>query len=155
PPLRDRKDDIELLVTRFLEKYTARHGKRVSGITEKALEALKDYDWPGNIRELENMIERGVIIVTPGDAIDLKDLFPCLSMSPEVPLFNNSNEKDGGDVESLASQVIDQSTSLEEMETLLLETAVKKANGNLSQAARILGITRPQLAYRLKKREQE
>ncbi|MES9975208.1 MAG: helix-turn-helix domain-containing protein, partial [Candidatus Thiodiazotropha sp.] len=90
-----------------------------------------------------------------GDAIDLKDLFPCLSMSPEVPLFNNSNEKDGGDVESLASQVIDQSTSLEEMETLLLETAVKKASGNLSQAARILGITRPQLAYRLKKREQE
>ncbi|MES9815255.1 MAG: sigma 54-interacting transcriptional regulator [Candidatus Thiodiazotropha sp.] len=155
PPLRDRKDDIELLVTRFLEKYTARHGKRVSDITEKALEALKDYDWPGNIRELENMIERGVIIVTPGDAIDLKDLFPCLSMSPEVPLFNNSNEKDDGDVESLASQVIDQSTSLEEMETLLLETAVKKANGNLSQAARILGITRPQLAYRLKKREQE
>ncbi|MCG8031605.1 MAG: sigma 54-interacting transcriptional regulator [Candidatus Thiodiazotropha taylori] len=155
PPLRDRKDDIELLVTRFLEKYTARHGKRVSDITEKALEALKDYDWPGNIRELENMIERGVIIVTTGDAIDLKDLFPCLSMSPEVPLFNNSNEKDGGDVESLASQVIDQSTSLEEMETLLLETAVKKANGNLSQAARILGITRPQLAYRLKKREQE
>ncbi|MET0002942.1 MAG: sigma 54-interacting transcriptional regulator [Candidatus Thiodiazotropha sp.] len=155
PPLRDRKDDIELLVTRFLEKYTARHGKRVSGITEKALEALKDYDWPGNIRELENMIERGVIIVTPGDAIDLKDLFPCLSMSPEVPLFNNSNEKDGGDVESLASQVIDQSTSLEEMETQLLETAVKKASGNLSQAARILGITRPQLAYRLKKREQE
>ncbi|MEW8524091.1 MAG: sigma 54-interacting transcriptional regulator [Candidatus Thiodiazotropha endolucinida] len=155
PPLRDRKDDIELLVTRFLEKYTARHGKRVSDITEKALEALKDYDWPGNIRELENMIERGVIIVTTGDVIDLKDLFPCLSMSPEVPLFNNSNEKDGGDVESLASQVIDQSTSLEEMETLLLETAVKKANGNLSQAARILGITRPQLAYRLKKREQE
>ncbi|MBT3047598.1 MAG: sigma 54-interacting transcriptional regulator [gamma proteobacterium symbiont of Ctena orbiculata] len=153
PPLRERKDDIELLVNRFLEKYTARHGKRVNAITDKALQALKDYDWPGNIRELENMIERGVIIVSPGDAIDLKDLFPCLSMSQDVPLFNSQNETEDGGVESLASQVIDQSTSLEEMETLLLETAVKKANGNLSQAARILGITRPQLAYRLKKRE--
>ncbi|MBV2094622.1 MAG: sigma 54-interacting transcriptional regulator [Candidatus Thiodiazotropha sp.] len=153
PPLRERKDDIELLVNRFLEKYTARHGKRVHAITDKALQALKDYDWPGNIRELENMIERGVIIVSPGDAIDLKDLFPCLSMSQDVPLFNSQNETEDGGVESLASQVIDQSTSLEEMETLLLETAVKKANGNLSQAARILGITRPQLAYRLKKRE--
>ncbi|MET0070900.1 MAG: sigma 54-interacting transcriptional regulator [Candidatus Thiodiazotropha sp.] len=153
PPLRERKDDIELLVNRFLEKYTARHGKRVNAITDKALQALKDYDWPGNIRELENMIERGVIIVSTGDAIDLKDLFPCLSMSQDVPLFNNPDETENGGVESLASQVIDQSTSLEEMETLLLETAVKKANGNLSQAARILGITRPQLAYRLKKRE--
>ncbi|MEW7991730.1 MAG: sigma 54-interacting transcriptional regulator [Candidatus Thiodiazotropha sp.] len=153
PPLRERKDDIELLVNRFLEKYTARHGKRVNAITDKALQALKDYNWPGNIRELENMIERGVIIVSPGDAIDLKDLFPCLSMSQDVPLFNSQNETEDGGVESLASQVIDQSTSLEEMETLLLETAVKKANGNLSQAARILGITRPQLAYRLKKRE--
>ncbi|MCU7885103.1 MAG: sigma 54-interacting transcriptional regulator, partial [Candidatus Thiodiazotropha sp. (ex Lucinoma annulata)] len=153
PPLRERKDDIELLVTRFLEKYTARHGKRVDGITERALQALKDYNWPGNIRELENMIERGVIIVAVGDAIDLKDLFPCLNINKDAPALHPSLSREEGDVESLVGQVIDQSTSLEEMETLLLETAVKKAKGNLSQAARILGITRPQLAYRLKKRE--
>lgn len=153
PPLRERKDDIELLVTRFLEKYTARHGKRVNGITERALQALKDYNWPGNIRELENMIERGVIIVAVGDAIDLKDLFPCLNINKDAPALHPSLNREEGDVESLVGQVIDQSTSLEEMETLLLETAVKKAKGNLSQAARILGITRPQLAYRLKKRE--
>ncbi|MEW8506611.1 MAG: helix-turn-helix domain-containing protein [Candidatus Thiodiazotropha sp.] len=80
----------------------------------------------------------------------MKDLFPGLGMSQDVPLFNSLTQTEDTGVESLASQVIDLSTNLDEMETLLLESAVKKASGNLSQAARILGITRPQPAYRLK-----
>ncbi|MCG8081700.1 MAG: sigma 54-interacting transcriptional regulator, partial [Candidatus Thiodiazotropha taylori] len=153
PPLRERKDDIELLVERFLEKYTARHGKRVSGVTEPALQSLYDYNWPGNIRELENMIERGVIIVSNGEAIDLKDLFPCLNMSKDAPNLMPSNPQEPLPLDSLVAQVLDQSGSMEAVETLILESAVEKANGNLSQAARLLGMTRPQLAYRLKKRD--
>ncbi|MCG7991585.1 MAG: sigma 54-interacting transcriptional regulator [Candidatus Thiodiazotropha lotti] len=153
PPLRERKDDIELLVVRFLEKYTARHGKRVSGVTEPALQSLYDYNWPGNIRELENMIERGVIIVPNGQAIDLKDLFPCLNMSKDAPSIMPTNPQEPLPLDSLVAQVLDQSGSMEAVETLILESAVEKANGNLSQAAKLLGMTRPQLAYRLKKRD--
>ena len=153
PPLRERKDDIELLVNRFLEKYTARHAKKVDGITERALQSLLDYNWPGNIRELENMIERGVIIVSNGAAIDLKDLFPCLNMSKDATTASPLSSGEELPLETLVGKVIDQSGSLEDVETMLLETAVEKANGNLSQAARLLGMTRPQLAYRLKKRD--
>ncbi|MCU7845276.1 MAG: sigma 54-interacting transcriptional regulator [Candidatus Thiodiazotropha sp. (ex Monitilora ramsayi)] len=155
PPLRERKDDIPLLVERFLEKYTARHGKRVNSITERALQSLLDYNWPGNIRELENMIERGVIIVASGAAIDLKDLFPCLNMSKDAPSVLPSTTQEAVPLDSLVEKVLDQSGSLEAVETLMLESAVDKANGNLSQAARLLGMTRPQLAYRLKKRDSE
>ena len=70
------------LVNRFLEKYTALHGKRTPGITERALRALRNYDWPGNIRELENIIERGVIITANDTHIDLPNLFPELSVEP-------------------------------------------------------------------------
>ncbi|MEJ2592089.1 MAG: sigma 54-interacting transcriptional regulator, partial [Candidatus Thiodiazotropha sp.] len=136
PPLRERKEDIELLVNRFLEKYTARHGKRVRGITEPALQSLLAYNWPGNIRELENMIERGVIIVGSGAAIDIKDLFPCLNMSKDTPLLSQSAGTAESSIEALVEQVLERTGSLDDVETLLLESAVEKANGNLSQAAR-------------------
>ena len=62
PPLRERKEDIPLLAKRFLEKYSAVHGKKLRGFTDKAKRALLTYPWPGNIRELQNMVERGVIL---------------------------------------------------------------------------------------------
>ncbi|MEJ2465349.1 MAG: sigma 54-interacting transcriptional regulator [Candidatus Thiodiazotropha sp.] len=155
PPLRERKDDIELLVNRFLEKYTARHAKRVNGITERALQSLLDYNWPGNIRELENMIERGVIIVSNSEAIDLKDLFPCLNMSKDTLPSSPLADSEELPVDTLVRRLLEQSGSLEDVETIMLETAVEQANGNLSQAARMLGMTRPQLAYRLKKRDSD
>ena len=61
PPLRERKEDISFLAKRFLEKYCAIHGKKLRGFTDKAKRALLTYPWPGNIRELQNMIERGVL----------------------------------------------------------------------------------------------
>ena len=99
------------------------------------------------------MIERGVIIVSNGAAIDLKDLFPCLNMSKDAVTASPLSSSEELPLETLVGKVIDQSGSLEDVETMLLETAVEKANGNLSQAARLLGMTRPQLAYRLKKRD--
>jgi DNA-binding NtrC family response regulator len=160
PPLRERREDIPLLVERFLEKYTARHGKRIPGLTNKALKALMDYDWPGNIRELENMIERGVILVVHQHPIDVQDLFPCVSIGkrarPEL-LHELCDGRDAGrgsgSLPEMVDHALDHQTSLEEMETLLLNRAVERANGNLSSAARMLGVTRPQLAYRLKKRD--
>ena len=158
PPLRNRQEDIPLLVDRFLDKYTARHGKRVSGVTDAALAELAKYQWPGNIRELENMIERGVIIAGPGEQIDVRHLFPCLSMNegtalPGQPELGKPQGSEG--IPDLVEQALDSATSLDQIETLMLEKAVARAKGNLSSAARLLGVTRPQLAYRLKKRQQD
>lgn len=164
PPLRERTEDIPLLVARFLDKYNARHGKRIAGITERAIDALKNYDWPGNIRELQNMIERGIIIVGNGDQIGVKDLFPDLSASaPAVPTMQTAvagpagqESAPAGEARStighdLVDRLLSETGSLQDLELSLIERAVERAHGNLSQAARILGMTRPQLAYRLKK----
>lgn len=158
PPLRERQDDIALLIERFLGKYSARHGKRVSGITDRALDALKKYAWPGNIRELENMIERGVIIVGNAEQIDIPHLFPCVNIGKREPVLmaevcdDRDQGTGNGSLKGMVDHALDHATSFEEIEAMMLDTAVERAKGNLSSAARMLGMTRPQLAYRLKKR---
>jgi len=163
PPLRDRTEDIPLLVNHFLEKYHTLYNKRTLGVSDLAMEALKNYKWPGNIRELENMIERGVILTDNNHTIDLDAFFPSLS-EPTHPL-NSINrqgqlateprplQSDTGMLpqDLLCDQLLNETFSLEQMETQLIHTAMERAEGNVSRAARLLGMTRPQLAYRLKK----
>lgn len=161
PSLQQRQEDIPALATRFLHKYTALHGKRIPGISEQALEAMKDYEWPGNIRELENMIERGVIIASNDTMIDIPHLFPHVNidsplLSPAVSLdANPAVAAVAGDINQLVDSVLNEGISLNTFESQLLVTAVDRAKGNLCSAARMLGITRPQIAYRLKKLEAE
>ncbi len=153
PPLRDRRADIPLLVERFLGKYNARHGKRVAGLTEEALDSLRRYDWPGNIRELENIIERGVIISNNGQLIDSGSLFPLMSF--DTPLaeedFKKGQPAEGDNLDNLLSQALSQSSSLDALEEQLILGTIDRAGGNLSAAARELGITRAKLSYRLQK----
>lgn len=157
PSLRERREDIPALVNRFLEKYTALHGKRIPGITEPALNALMHYDWPGNIRELENIIERGVIIASNNTQIDIPNLFPSLnSVEPSNLLTAQSADSameqlPTAGIEGITDRLLDQKVPLAEIESKLLDSAVKRAKGNLSAAARLLGLSRPQIAYRLKK----
>lgn len=166
PPLRERQEDIPLLVQRFLDKHNAKHGKRIAGVTPEAMNALQCYRWPGNIRELENIIERGVIIVQNGQYIEQQDLRPSMSaaaMPPNYeaatppPLGERDNVLEAEREQVAASQseqsglldaLLDQRCSLDELEADLIRHAVDKADGNLSLAARMLGMTRPQLAYR-------
>jgi transcriptional regulator with GAF, ATPase, and Fis domain len=75
PPLRERKEDIPLLMTHFLHRFTQRHGRQLSGFTPRTADTLLAYDFPGNIRELQNLVERGVISAPDGGAIDLSHLF--------------------------------------------------------------------------------
>ncbi len=161
PSLRERKDDIPALVNRFLEKYTALHGKRVNGLSDPALRALMSYDWPGNIRELENIIERGVIIAANDSQIDLANLFPSVNIeapatasvqptrSPEVAAAPPASPPG---FEHLVELLLDQKVPLAAIENRLLERAVDRTRGNLSSAGRLLGLTRPQIAYRLRKK---
>lgn len=159
PPLRERAKDIPLLVQRFIDKHSARHGYRVKGITDNAMNALLRYQWPGNIRELENIIERGVILSSSDGYIHAELLFPSLSPF-EIPSDDRTTEKpeedvgkqqDFSGVEDVVSSLLSNDIKLDDLEKTLLETAVERADGNLASAARLLGLSRPQLAYRLKK----
>ncbi|MBT1076512.1 sigma-54-dependent Fis family transcriptional regulator [Geobacter grbiciae] len=155
PPLRERTEDIPLLANRSIEKYSAIHGKKLNGFTDKAMRAILAYPWPGNIRELLNMVERGVILAPNGTRIELEQMFSSSSIDPAMEFALDSNGSLGIDtqepVKDLYEFVVKGNMTLDQVEATLIESAVKTANGNLSAAARALGVTRPQLAYRLKR----
>jgi len=157
PPLRQRRDDIPLMMNWFLQRFSKKHRKSITGFRERAVDALVNYDWPGNVRELENMIERAVILAEDGGALDLSHLF---TSGEEIDVSSFTINKTGrielnSDGEapepSLAASKIMISTSLEEAEVSVLRSALKNCNGNLSKAARLLGISRAKFAYRLQK----
>ncbi|MBA4501487.1 sigma-54-dependent Fis family transcriptional regulator [Marinobacterium marinum] len=163
PPLRERIEDIPLLINHFLKKYHTLYNKHTQGVSDKAMQALMHYKWPGNIRELENMIERGVILTDNSHTIDLDAFFPSLS-EPSHPL--NSINQQGVLARQIAQDsatplsqtelcdhLLKEEFSLEQLEEQLIRSAMERSAQNVSQAARLLGMTRPQLAYRLKKLE--
>ncbi len=145
PPLRERLADIPLLVGHFISSYRVQHGKRIPGVTEAGMAALTAYHWPGNIRELKNIVERGVILTASGAPIDAENLIP--GSGGTVPVGKIEEVQ----LDNLLEYSIHHELSLAGIEKRLLELAVKRSGGNLSAAARLLGITRPQLAYRLTK----
>lgn len=162
PPLRERRDDIPLLINHFLNHYGQLHGRPVNGMTGKATQALLNYGFPGNIRELQNLIERGVIAAEEGEPVDLPHLFHNEHVPREL-LYSvtatgnlTSGETDRQEEETLLEHLVrlsgsDQPLSFDEVEQRLLREAVERAGGNLAEAARYVGLTRAQLAYRLKK----
>ncbi|HEY6002002.1 MAG TPA: sigma 54-interacting transcriptional regulator [Anaeromyxobacter sp.] len=159
PPLRERKEDISPLAKRFLAKFSALHEKKLLGFSDKAKRALLDHPWPGNIRELQNMIERCVILAPQGGRVEIEHLFTCQEgmQSKEIGLDRNGelDVADQASLRRLCDAVLNGAVSLDAIEAMLLESAVDRARGNLSSAARMLGMTRPRLAYRLKRRQEE
>jgi DNA-binding NtrC family response regulator len=153
PPLRERVEDIEPLAHHLLTQFMAQHNKRVAGLTDRALDAMRHYPWPGNIRELENLIERGLIIAAAGQMVDVEDLFaiPPTYQSVTVNESGQLQKSVSADFNSLYEDLQKKGLSLEELEDGLLQEAVSRSGGNLSAAARTLGLTRPQLSYRLQK----
>ncbi|HMM54002.1 MAG TPA: sigma 54-interacting transcriptional regulator [Candidatus Desulfobacillus sp.] len=157
PPLRERKDDISPLSKAFLEKYATLHRKKLRGFTDKAKRALLSYNWPGNIRELQNVIERSVILAPHGTRVEAEQLFLADRGEPPAELAlgtdGSPNAQGWQPGAQLCESVLNGVFTLDEVESMLLQAAVVKARGNLSSAARLLGITRPQLAYRLKREQ--
>jgi DNA-binding NtrC family response regulator len=154
PPLRERKEDISPLARHFLEKHATLNGKKLRGFTDLAKRALLSYAWPGNVRELQNMVERGVILAPAGSRIEVQHLFPSSTQQLHEAGLEMVDSLGGGSWEAgkaLCEAVFNGVMTLDRVEAMLLETAVDKARGNLSSAARLLGLTRPQLAYRLKR----
>lgn len=152
PPLREREADVTLLANRFLEKYSAIHGKKLLGFTDKAKRAIFAYPWPGNIRELQNMVERGVILAPNGTRIEVDQMFSSYNdQTLEFGIDGNGgiNIDRPEPKNDIFDAVLNGDMTLDQCEARLIQAAVDKAKGNLSSAARMLGLTRPQLAYRL------
>jgi len=139
PPLRERKEDIPYLVDHFVERFTRESGKPLRGITPAAQKALMEFHWPGNVRELENIIERAVAL-SSGDVIDVADI--RLDLSPMKP---------GAAPAANAAAFPPEGTTLEQFEDEIIKEALHRAGGNKSQAARLLGLSRNALRYRLSK----
>lgn len=164
PSLRERKEDIPLFVDYFIEKYSTQYGKPLQGVSDKGMDMLIAYGWPGNIRELENVIERAVILAEPDSKINMD-----LILGPSVDTTRSADlalDKQGhlikaeelGQVSSLndlADFMIEQAVSLEQMEERVMSRALEKSGGKVSKAARLLGMTRPAFAYRIKKLQGE
>lgn len=151
PPLRERKSDIPLLVTALLEKYAPVYKKTFQGLTDRAMQALLDYNWPGNVRELENLIERAVLLVPSGEKIEVSHLFSNTTQLGTT--INNNGQLGCADemrLEQLYETILDENFNLQIHEDKLFRLAVQRSNGNLTHAAKLLGITRRQLSYRLK-----
>ncbi|MGG7517770.1 sigma 54-interacting transcriptional regulator, partial [Allorhizobium undicola] len=168
PPLRERRDDLPLLADHFLRQFRLRHGRHVRGLTRRAMDALLAYDFPGNIRELQNMIERGVIFAEPDGQIDLQHLFTgseTRSAKPENLALNRLGRIDPTGLQTDYPENLRKSrkpeypaqpreTALEELtiaENRLFAEALAQSGGNLSAAARHLGISRAKLEYRMRK----
>jgi len=134
PPLRRRREDIPLLVDFFLKRYAEREGKKIQGITREALAALVNHAYPGNVRELENAVERAVVFAER-DVLGVADL----------PLgFTEAGYEDPG---TAGDSLVDKVRRLETQE---IRMALREAGGVKSRAARALGITERMLAYKMK-----
>jgi len=153
-PLRERRGDIPLLAAALIDKFAPAYGKKLQGLSDRAMQALMVYRWPGNVRELENMIERGVLLAPPGGQIEVEHLFAgdAPPSSPGATLDRQGVVGDGDEMqrEDLYQGLLVEGFKLHEHEMRLLGMAVRRAKGNLTHAARLLGISRRQLAYRLK-----
>lgn len=150
PPLRERPEDIEPLIRQLIRRFAAQHGKHTIGITDRALDVMRHYPWPGNVRELENLIERGVILVSSGTRIDVEHLFPSLAAAPEAVVGENGRLRAPpcADVTALFDEIQRRGLDWDRLQQALIDEAVRRAAGNLTAAARSLGMTRAQLRYR-------
>lgn len=129
PPLRERKDDILLLIDHFLKKYSKKLNKEIAGITPKAKDILLNYSWPGNVRELENVIERGMVLCR-SNVLDVFDL----------PEFRTLVRKG----------ILEDNLTLQELEKRYIFRVLQQTKGNMGQTAEMLGIHRNTLRLKIK-----
>jgi transcriptional regulator with PAS, ATPase and Fis domain len=134
-PLRQRKEDVRDLVNLFITRFAGDSGKAVESITPEAMQILVNYHWPGNVRELQNIIERACALAK-GSVLTAADIH--LDLRPARAT-------------SSASGFLPEGMTLEHWEDEMIQEALRRANGNKSQAARLLGLSRNALRYRLSK----
>ena len=147
PPLREHKEDIPYLVDHFLARFGRDSAQPVTGITPAAMRMLVEFHWPGNIRELENIIERALALST-GTMLDVADI--RLDVVPGGPSPAASGTP-GAEAAGTAGAFLPPGMTLERWEDEIIKEALRRSNGNKSQAARLLGLSRNAFRYRLSK----
>jgi len=140
PPLRDRVDDILPLTRFFIDHYNRKFKRSIEGVSDAAAKLLLSHDWPGNVRELRNAIERAMILEES-----------ALITAPSLPITVAHSEHAAVLPAAPAAEAVSDGLSLEDNERNLLARALEKTNGNQTQAARLLRVTRDTLRYKMKK----
>lgn len=141
PTLRERKDDIPLLAGHFLALYASRFHKHVTSFSESAMKLFLEYEWPGNIRELSNIIQRAAVL-SETEVIDKGDIIGYVrSVQTEYSEF----------IVELTEEGIDLEAKLEEFEKYYICEALKKTEGNLTNAAKLLALSFRSIRYKVKK----
>lgn len=157
PPLKDRRDDIPLLMEAFLRRYCEMHRREVPGFTPRAVQTLLQYEFPGNIRELQNLVERGVIMAEHDEPIDVHHMFRGDEhLSGQGLLVSTVGKLVGAPQEAHQPTPRAKPTGMTGATTVTSEASTYRkvllaSKYNVSEAARQLGLTRAQLAYRLKR----
>ncbi len=141
PPLRERREDIPLLLEHFIKKFCEENDKPVMKIADKTLEMCMNYDWPGNVRELENAVENAIVL-GEGDVI-LPEFLPLTIYSDKRNQFVNEFQSQGGD-ETFRSK-------MDYAERMIIQDAINKSGGNKSLAAKNLKISLRTMRYKIKK----
>jgi DNA-binding NtrC family response regulator len=144
PPLRARKSDIPLLVKFFLDRFTLSNNKMITGISEEAMRCLMEYHWPGNIRELENLIERVVVLKRSTGIIELKDFPPDYFRNVRLDRFVANV--------ALPEEGLDFNSAVNEFENELILQALQRTSGNKNKAASLLNLNRTTLVEKLKRK---
>jgi len=142
PPLRDRRSDIPLLITHFLEKMNSRRPQGPVRLSETAQVQMWEYDWPGNVRELENVVEQ-LVVLADGDTVDVDNL------PPSIRRFVSGKRNP---TPALTDAGFDFNRAVEAFENQLIYEALQKSNGNKQAAARLLGLKRTTLVAKLRRR---
>ncbi len=154
PPLRERREDIPLLANHFLKKYAPAAGKNILRISPESIEDLCDYNWPGNVRQLENTIERAVALEAT-DELHV-DVPVERSKRPNAGAFEHSNGNGNGHgngVPSLPNDGLDLEAYIEGLERGLIQSALKQSNGVQTRAAELLHVSYRSFRHLLKKYE--
>jgi two-component system response regulator PilR (NtrC family) len=142
PPLRERREDIGLLAEHFLTKYTEQMGKEITGISHEAMALLMEHEWPGNIRELENVLERAVAL----------EATPTILPDSLPPGIRGSLPSAGGaPLEALPESGFDLEAHVKEIEMSYIAEALKRAGGVQVKAAELLGMSFRSFRYYVKK----
>jgi two-component system NtrC family response regulator len=137
PPLRERRDDIPLLISHFLKKHCSRYALKVPSVADEAIDLLSRYDWPGNVRELENVVEHAVVLGVSEEVRSENLPAPIRQAKSRVAAINLKLPDDGIDLEAVEKEI--------------LEQALEKNGWNQTRAARYLNISRKTLIYRMEK----
>jgi transcriptional regulator with PAS, ATPase and Fis domain len=138
PPLRARLEDVPLLTDHFIKKFNATQGRRITGVSERAMAALMQYDYPGNVRELENAVEHG-FVVCGGSVIEREDLPPHVLGDPIAPLAPAPPETENG------------LGPLQNAEVIAIREALERHRGNRTKAADDLGVSRNTLWRKMRR----